>query len=476
MTNYLTTPSTPETISPSYGNAHYAQNTLKVVASFANLISHQIFCLFERGVVYRGRMGEEMFELCLFDLDNTLVETDDMKDLRESGKNKNDAAYIKSVKNEFLADIGRHIYSEDLIVRLRKKFPEMKIGIFTRSPRSYATTILTLAYPSVQWDAIVAYEDVARTKPHGEGVHKAMLSLGCKNTAKVVLIGDGDNDIRAAYNAGCVAVLDKTSWENRLTNDNWNALGHIPDVIISDPEKIFEVIENYKAYLPELERLLYRVDKVSSSRFDKVNKFIHRGAGGGKTAYPIFASGRSFSGYESLKLRKKWHRLTTGIHAQKDADQFPDAWIEAVRIFIRTQFPLLILLGGELIVSVIPHRPGRKPRLENFLDQLAASYLKEPLKGKGKVSFVSDLLAYKDGVRSNSNDKLGPVERFENVRDHLFVKREDVVKKGPKFLIIDDVSTTGATLIYAKKYLTEAGATEVTCFSIAMNISNVLYD
>ena len=95
---------------------------------------------------------------------------------------------------------------------------------------------------------------------------------------------------------------------------------------------------------------------------------------------------------------------------------------------------------------------------------------------KGKVSFVSDLLAYKEGVRSNSNEKLSSSERFENIRDHLFVRRTDALKNPVKILVIDDVSTTGSTLIYAKKYLLGAGASEVTCLSIAMNISNVLYE
>lgn len=34
-----------------------------------------------------------MFELCLFDLDETLVKTDDLTDLRESDDDKNGQAY-----------------------------------------------------------------------------------------------------------------------------------------------------------------------------------------------------------------------------------------------------------------------------------------------------------------------------------------------------------------------------------------------
>lgn len=60
-----------------------------------------------------------------------------------------------------------------------------------------------------------------------------------------------------------------------------------------------------------------------------------------------------------------------------------------------------------------------------------------------------------------------------NVRDHLFVRAPDAVA-GKKFLVIDDVSTTGATLLYAMKYLLEAQARSVDCFSIAQTISDPL--
>lgn len=419
-----------------------------------------------------------MFLLCLFDLDQTLLETDDLEKVREAGKNDNSKEYRDKLIGAIKSKSDRYIYSKETVLEVREKNPDMKIGIFTRSPRSYASLILQEAYPEITWDVIVAYEDVEHTKPHGDGIYKAMDLCGVprKYLPMVVLVGDGDADIRAAYHAGCVAVLDRSSWVGRKTSDNWRALGHIPDVIIDSPEEIIDVLAGYKPYLPELEMLLYKFNKPAAEpRFDRVNKFIPREFGGDTKAFPIYCCGRSFSGYQSLKWRKNWHKLTKSIHDQKDADIFPDEWVAAVRRFIRTN-TLFLVLGGELIVSVVPHRPARKARLEAFLTQLAASFEADPLKGKGRVSFIPDLLAYKAGVRSNSNDRLSPAERFANVRDHLFVNQPDVAKRARMILIIDDVSTTGASLIYAKKYLEEAGAREVKCLSIAMNVSNVIYD
>lgn len=416
-----------------------------------------------------------MFEVCLFDLDQTLVDTDDMTELREAGKNKTETTYIESVKRAFGNDGRRLIYPEALLLRIRKAFPALKLGVFTRSPRSYARTVLQAAYPKMKWDVIVAYEDVKHTKPYGEGIDKAMWSFGYKSIPKVVLVGDGDNDIRAAYNAGCVVILDRTSWNRTRTSDNWRALAHMPDAIIDHPDDLVAVLTNYESFLPELERVMAGAPRnPAGARFDRVNKFIPKAAGGDNTAFPVFACGRSFAGYKSLEWRAKWHDLTESIHAQKSATEFPQDWVDAVRSFISTNYAIRFF-RSELLITVVPHRPGRTPRLEAFLAQIEASLAAHPLPGRFTYSFCPDLLSFKPGVRSNSNDKLGAMERFENIRDHLVVKRKNVAK-GAKVLVIDDVSTTGSSLIYAKKYLEAEGASEITSLSIAMNISNVLYD
>lgn len=418
-----------------------------------------------------------MIKICIFDLDETLLRTEDMKDIREAGKNDASPKYMAKVQAAFHSSPSRQIYDISLLNSLRQKFPKQKLCIFTRSPRSYATTVLSLAYPGFQWDLVVSYEDVKQTKPYGEGIDKCMSAFGVKYLNEVALVGDGDIDVRAAYHAGCVVVVDKTAWPKKLVNEHWNALGHISDAVISAPDQLIEVLTDYEQFLPDLERRLASDDPPTQPiRFDKINKFIPRYIGGDGTAFPIHTAGRSFSGYDSLKMRRQWHLLTTSIHENKDSETFPDEWISSIRLFIRTHFSMMSMWGGEVIVSVIPHRPGRAARLEMLLAQLEQSYADEPAKGKLKLRFVPKLLSYKVGVLSNSNDKLPPKERFENVRNHLMVHEKAIVAKGGHFLIIDDVSTTGSTLIYATKYLKDAGATAITCFSIAMNVSNVLYD
>lgn len=416
-----------------------------------------------------------MIKICLFDLDQTLLRTSDMKEVREQGKNVSGAAYVASVKAAFLAAAGRHIYTLAELVAIRTAFQGMNLGVFTRSPRSYANGILDVAYPGFHWDIVVAYEDVEKRKPHGEGIDRAMHAFGVKNLDEVVLVGDECVDVRAAYNAGCLVFIDKGAWPPTREKEHWKSLDLMPDAVFDGPAELREVLADWTRGLPELERLLSTGgQRLGVPRFGKVNKFIPKEAGGDNTPFPIHACGRYFAKYDSIKWRRKWHGLTKSIEDQKEADSFPAEWIDAVRAFISTNYFTFWTADAEIHVTVVPHRPGRTPRLEAFLAQLEASCLEAPPADNIKLVFHRAVLEYRDGVKSQSKEHLGQIDRFNNVREHLFVA-QPAVAKGARFLVIDDVSTTGASLIYARKYLKDAGASEVTCLSIAMNIGDVLW-
>lgn len=118
-------------------------------------------------------------ELCLFDLDDTLVKTADMEAFRGPANVRNTTeGYIRGVRSTFSGRPCRHIYSEGHLRRLRAEFPKMKWGVFTRAPRAYCTTVLETAYPEWEWDVVVAREDVRNTKPSPDGIQVAMHRLG----------------------------------------------------------------------------------------------------------------------------------------------------------------------------------------------------------------------------------------------------------------------------------------------------------
>ncbi len=416
-----------------------------------------------------------MFELCMFDLDDTLVRTEDLKAVREACKDSVDPVRLRAVRDGLAGEADRRIYSLDLLKQIRTKHPELKLGIFTRSPRSYTDTVLKWAYPGFAWDIVVAYEDVKLTKPNGEGLRLAMDKLDIDYPDRVVMVGDSDVDVRATYNCGCVAALDKTAWPFKLSNDHWNAIGHLPDAVIDSPDKVLDVLAEPDKFLPELERQLAKAaSPLTGPRFDKINHFIPRTVSQDR-AYPIHVSGRYFAHYRSVGERRNWHELTASIEKHKEADEFPDEWIESVRSFISSHYgmPFLVRRHAKVYLTVVPHRPGRRARLESLLGQLERSLAAAPLK-KGLVQVVPDLLAYKDGVKSQHLEHLNAQQRFINVRDHLFVNKPKRIAAGATILVLDDVCTTGASLIYATKYLEDAGASDVTCLALAKNVGDVL--
>ncbi|EPN0630286.1 MULTISPECIES: HAD hydrolase-like protein [Enterobacterales] len=412
-----------------------------------------------------------MFELCIFDLDNTLIHTDDLKEIRENLANNEDEDTLDDLLEALNEDDERIIYSQELIQEVIYRFPNILLAIFTRSPRSYTEAVLAWAYPEIEWDILICYEDVKPTKPSGKGIHDAMDKLGIDNLNQVIMIGDADIDIKAAYNAGCFAVLDQSGWPYRYAPEHWNALNLIPDAIINNPEKLLDVLDEPCQFLPSLECLLDS-NLIASKRFDKVNHFIPKAIGGDATSFPIYSAGRNFSNYDSLRYKKQGHSLTVSIDDNKSSTEFPTEWINSLREFLCSECVDFFWETTTIITSV-PHRPGRIPRLEHLLNQLMISLTDDPIE-HCNVILVPDLLAYRDGVRSQHGEHLNHGDRFMNVRDHLVTSNVSKLALADKVLVIDDVVTTGASLIYASKFLKDAGAQKVILFALAKNISDVL--
>lgn len=127
-----------------------------------------------------------------------------------------------------------------------------------------------------------------------------------------------------------------------------------------------------------------------------------------------------------------------------------------------------------VLVTAIPARPGRKARLESLLGQLRKSLIREPIEGC-KVSVSGRVLAFRDGVQSQHNDHLNREQRFANIRDHLIVRSPRKAMEYGSVLVLDDVVTTGASLIGATIGLKAAGIEDVRCLAMAKSISDVLW-
>lgn len=413
------------------------------------------------------------FELVLFDLDGCLLRTTDLEDFRG---NRNVGVTTDARLQLWLARAGgeeRVVIPQATIDSIRKAHRNVRLGVFTTSPRFYAKSLLDFYYPATSWDVVVAFEDVAATKPHADGIRLACSRAGIDDAERVILIGDTWKDIASAYRAGCWCVLFKRSWpaKRMWSGDQYRALNYLPDAIAEEPHDLEQILADPVSFLPTLEQLTFCngiTRSGSARRVDVINHFNNTEGHG--QFVRVLALGRLFPDNKEIAQRRRWHEITRQIHALKNAIEFPRAWVLAIRGAIRREIgDRWFFEDTQLVVTVIPSKSGRTARLERFLAQLAQNHEADPIHPDAEIEFIPDVLSYKPGARSHHGALLSAQERFENVRDNLFVNRPNEVGR-QHFLVIDDVVTSGATMYYAAKYLRAAGAAKVACVALTQTV------
>lgn len=410
------------------------------------------------------------FDLILFDLDETLLKSAGL-DRYRGASNVNNNSYI------YLNDLAKassqlcYVIPEHYLIKVRSEFPELKIGVFTRSPKIYAKTVLGCCYPNIVWDCVVAYEDVAKTKPDPEGIYLAAKLTGVKDLSRIAMIGDEPSDIIAAYQAGVFSILLTTSWgnwnykDNPIRNSCYEAMNLHPDAKIRKLSELRLLITNPNSFLLSLERTGSDVG-ISKPRLDLHNHFDNLAEkDGSKNWVAVVVFGRYFSKNNNSRFdfhrKSDSHQVTRDILSAKDGADYPEAWVTCCSNYISWYANHH---KNSLIVCPIPARGGRLLRLERLMNRVA-----ERMANQKGVIFDNGLLRFKEGVQSNKelNDKN---QRFKNIRNHLEVAKPfDVIEKN--IIVIDDVTTTGATLYYADHYLMAAGAKQVQCIALTQSIS-----
>jgi competence protein ComFC len=110
-----------------------------------------------------------------------------------------------------------------------------------------------------------------------------------------------------------------------------------------------------------------------------------------------------------------------------------------------------------VIVSIPVSKEREKLRGFNQVDIISKVFSK-----RFKLEIDNSLLSrIRDTKTQHSSSRK---QRFKNV-SNSFLSSEKV--KGRKIILIDDISTTGATFLEASKALYENGALEVRCFSLS---------
>lgn len=427
--------------------------------------------------------ASRQFDLLIFDLDDTLLVTghlDAFRGVRFIGPQGD--AY----KNELVirAQSLKQLVPEEFLLSLQSDFPSMALSVFTRAPKEYAAILLANQFPRVKWNSIVAFEDVTRTKPKPDGIFLAIKKAGVKNIKRVALVGDGSTDVLAAYQAGVQAVLLRAGWgvnwsdksDLPLRRDHFKTLNFMPDAMIAEAQDLFNLITMPVSLLPCLEA--WDEDQAFTQNFESMRVDVHKhfnnlSDAGSPNWVEIHAMGRYFPsstslGWYDFSKREHDHLVTKAILDAKTGVPYPMSWAECCANYISGYAHKVFRNNLSLIVCSIPSslgsiRPLGKDRLKDLL-----KVIEDQLEDRCNADFNCEILQYSPGASSNKT--LDRDARFTNVRDHMFVINPNAVK-GMTVLVIDDVSTSGATFFYASRYLMQAGAHSVRCLALTQTIS-----
>lgn len=188
-----------------------------------------------------------MFELVLFDLDGTIVDSDQMvvetfydlykihrpdykptreyllqfsgPPLKESLKKEFPSVDIQLVERQF-RELSIHHYYEHVkvfpeVVDFLKSLQKNNIKIALITSKLLKPTLFTLELVRLTryFELLITGDDVKNAKPNPEGILKAIKHFNIKNIEKVLYIGDTNYDYLAACAAGIKFAI--VSWTPR---------------------------------------------------------------------------------------------------------------------------------------------------------------------------------------------------------------------------------------------------------------------
>jgi len=90
-------------------------------------------------------------------------------------------------------------------IEILESMEEIKKGLITNTPRDCTEMVLKRFDLEKYFDVVITGDDVSRGKPDPEIIVKACDHLNVK-PQEVVVIGDTDNDLKAARSAGCSVI------------------------------------------------------------------------------------------------------------------------------------------------------------------------------------------------------------------------------------------------------------------------------
>lgn len=389
----------------------------------------------------------------LFDLDQTLVNTSKLAKYRET---HNVEGLLENIDQSKLYKPVQKILSE-----ITKK--GIKLGLITNSPRWYVDEILK--FHSIEhFEAVICYDDVGPggKKPSPNGINLALKQLGLNEYSNVVYVGDQGSDIEAAYYAGIKPIAP--SWASR------DPIDQVPAAILCS-SSLISLLDDYDGICLLADKCAqtksydYKKQEVSFLPLNEDGQVVALN----KEDIKLIAFGRYFSQQSVLTATyHENHSLSKDIFAKEHSETYvsPQYWVELLSR-VSVTLPMYIF-GDEKrffdIITVIPSKQGKNPRLENLLKRIKSS-------SHANSDFIPDLFKFDIGAKGLKTLG-GKASRLNELKDKLHVKQkyQDAIA-GKTVLIIDDVITTGATFNRAFELLNGAKAAMSFGVCIAKTVS-----
>lgn len=387
-----------------------------------------------------------------FDFDNTIAPTDRLERFRTTGDRKGLDKYLK--EQEFKVFDGIEYLFNHLC------YNQIPVAIVTNSPHWYITRLLDYLIIQNYFDAVISYDDVGpeNKKPSSKGIILALEKMGLKSSQNILYVGDDKNDVIAAYRAGVKPIIGKWTTSKE-------PVSYMPAGVFS----ITDLVDMVTKGLGEFE-LLAEVLATNSGKgagkpnvlsLDQDSKLVyhHKDAS-------IFSFGRYFSlSSEASASVHKNHLLTQHVLEKIDAGsnyQVPSYWMVIFREFIKN-FERFKNINFD-IITVIPAKQGKVKRLEKMLSDMEKTWC------TSNSSFLEDIFYFEESAPSMKS--LNRSERYIQTDRFLKPTNQHASKiKGANIIVIDDVSTSGATLSSAIKTLYSYGANQVYGLCIAKTVS-----
>ncbi|MBP7177283.1 MAG: ComF family protein [Thermoclostridium sp.] len=171
--------------------------------------------------------------------------------------------------------------------------------------------------------------------------------------------------------------------------------------------------------------------------------------------------GRIFSAFDYEKgIRKAIHNLKFNDRPENAAALVKLALPRISQFLFEAQPHCAKSSRYDIIIPVPIHFRRKQQRGYNQSELLAKNLAKQT-----KVAFYPRALT--KSIHTPPQSSLGRGERLRNLTKAFRLKNPETVR-GKRVLLVDDVMTTGSTLEHCARVLTEAGATQVDAFVIAV--------